>query len=100
MIGNSSSGIIEAPYFNIPTVNIGNRQKGREMARSIINTKPIKKQINTAINKGLSKSFKKNLFTKDNPYIFKGGSKKIKDILKFVDLKKDLVKKIFRDIYF
>ena len=53
MIGNSSSGIIEMPYFNKPTVNIGNRQKGRVMANSIINCKPSTIDIQKAIEKAI-----------------------------------------------
>ena len=51
MIGNSSSGIIEAPSFRVATINIGDRQKGRIFAKSIINCNPTKKEINNAIKK-------------------------------------------------
>lgn len=50
VIGNSSSGIIEAPYFNIYTINIGDRQKGRIQKDSIINCNPTKTDIINAIN--------------------------------------------------
>jgi GDP/UDP-N,N'-diacetylbacillosamine 2-epimerase (hydrolysing) len=49
VVGNSSSGIIEVPEFNIPTVNIGDRQKGRMMGASIINCKPEKNDIREAL---------------------------------------------------
>jgi GDP/UDP-N,N'-diacetylbacillosamine 2-epimerase (hydrolysing) len=49
VVGNSSSGIIEVPEFNIPTVNIGDRQKGRMMGASIINCKPEKNAIREAL---------------------------------------------------
>jgi len=45
VVGNSSSGIIEAPSFNIPTLNIGDRQKGRIAASSVINCLPVKEDI-------------------------------------------------------
>jgi GDP/UDP-N,N'-diacetylbacillosamine 2-epimerase (hydrolysing) len=54
MIGNSSSGIIEMPHFNKPTVNIGNRQKGRVMANSIINCSATASSIQKAIEKALT----------------------------------------------
>ncbi len=53
-IGNSSSGIIEAPSFNIPTINIGDRQKGRMQAASIINTRTEKDDIVRSIKKACS----------------------------------------------
>ena len=58
MIGNSSSGIIEAPSFKIATINIGNRQKGRIFASSIINCKPKEKEISYAIKKIRTAKFK------------------------------------------
>ena len=69
VIGNSSSGIIEVPYFNKPTINIGNRQKGRVLLNSVININfknfDLKNAINKVLNKKLllnNKSFyKKNV---------------------------------------
>lgn len=58
VIGNSSSGIIEAPSFGIPTINIGDRQKGRIQAESVINCHPTKEDIKRAINVGLSQEFR------------------------------------------
>jgi len=58
VVGNSSSGIIEAPFFGIPTVNIGDRQKGRVAARSIIHCLPSAHSIRRAINVALSKKFR------------------------------------------
>lgn len=57
VIGNSSSGIIEAPALHIPTVNIGDRQKGREMSRSVISCEPIKSDIVRAINLAASNCY-------------------------------------------
>lgn len=68
VIGNSSSGIIEAPSFHIPTVNIGDRQKGRIQADSILNCEPNKESIQTALDKALSTMFKKTLLNMSNPY--------------------------------
>ena len=66
--GNSSSGIIEAPTLNIPTINIGDRQKGRLQAESILNCKPIKEEIIEAVKKARSKEFKKIAKHTKNPY--------------------------------
>lgn len=58
VLGNSSSGIIETPAFKIPTVNIGDRQKGRLQSESILNCAPDDKSIIGAIDKALSDEFK------------------------------------------
>lgn len=58
VIGNSSSGIIEAPVFKVPTVNIGNRQKGRLQALSILSCQPIKEDICDAIQKVRTEEWK------------------------------------------
>lgn len=57
VIGNSSSGIIEAPILKKPTINIGDRQKGRIQEKSIVNCKPEKAEISDALQKVLSKEF-------------------------------------------
>ncbi|MFU7516440.1 UDP-N-acetylglucosamine 2-epimerase [Clostridium sp. HCS.1] len=68
VIGNSSSGIIEAPSFKKATINIGDRQKGRTQAKSIINCKPIKDEIIKSINIARSDEFKMVLESTKNPY--------------------------------
>ena len=57
VIGNSSSGIVEAPFFNKSTVNIGERQQGRLRASSVIDCKNNEKNITRSIKKALSKKF-------------------------------------------
>ncbi len=57
IIGNSSSGIIEAPALGVPTINIGDRQKGRPMADSIIQAEPTKESIQAAFDKLYSQKF-------------------------------------------
>lgn len=59
VIGNSSSGIVEAPVLGTPTINIGNRQNGRMMAESIISCKPYCEEIIEAMKAGLESSFYK-----------------------------------------
>ena len=58
VIGNSSSGIVEAPSMGIPTVNIGDRQKGRMTAESVICCEPMAEQIEEAMKKALSADFR------------------------------------------
>lgn len=82
IIGNSSSGIIEAPSFKIPTVNIGDRQKGRIRAESVIDCGYDKSSIREAINLALSKEFLKKIKSVVNPYGNGKAAEKIVKILK------------------
>jgi GDP/UDP-N,N'-diacetylbacillosamine 2-epimerase (hydrolysing) len=66
--GNSSSGIIEAPSFRIPTVNVGKRQEARVRADSVIDTKSELKSIRKAFKKAFSKNFKSHCRRVKNPY--------------------------------
>lgn len=68
VIGNSSSGIIEAPSFKIPTVNVGVRQKGRVRAESVVDCEPSAASIEAAIHKGISSEFQLLLKNTKNPY--------------------------------
>jgi len=68
VIGNSSSGIIEAPSFGISTINIGNRQKGRIQASSVINCDPTHESIQNALNAATSSGFLKKAKATKNPY--------------------------------
>lgn len=68
VIGNSSSGIVEAPTLGVPTVNIGDRQEGRLKAMSVINCEPAKNDIKKAITLALSDEFRKNIDFNKNPY--------------------------------
>lgn len=98
VIGNSSSGILEAPSFHVPTINIGDRQKGRIQSQSIINCLPLKKDIITAMNKGLSHDFKESIQEMVSPYGNGTTSQQIIDIIK-QNLKSGIdLKKIFYDI--
>jgi len=99
VIGNSSSGIIEAPSLHVPTVNIGERQKGRIKPNTIVNTKPNSSDIFKAIKKTLSPRFRIKIAKSKNPYYKKNTSKKIFDVIKGIDLKK-IDKKEFQDIKF
>lgn len=96
VVGNSSSGLIEAPSFKTATINIGDRQKGRLKAKSIIDCNPTKADIINAFDKINSKEFKKLLLHVDNPYGNGGASEKIITILSRVSLK-NILKKTFFD---
>lgn len=65
VIGNSSSGIIEVPYFKIPTINVGDRQKGRLMHKSIINCRYDEASIAKAIQLAMNESFRKEISRMD-----------------------------------
>lgn len=99
VIGNSSSGIIEVPSFGIPTINIGDRQKGRIQAKSIINCEPLQIEIEKAIRKALSTEFLLKIKDIDNPYGDGNVTDKVIHILidKLVNDKVDL-KKEFWDL--
>lgn len=68
VVGNSSSGIIEAPSFHIPTVNIGNRQQGRIASKTVIHCGYTTREIEVALEKAFSDSFKREILLYDNPY--------------------------------
>lgn len=68
VMGNSSSGMIEAPSFGIPTVNIGDRQKGRVSAESVINCGNSMQEIEAALQTALSREFRDGLTNVKNPY--------------------------------
>lgn len=77
VIGNSSSGIIEAPSFHIPTVNIGNRQKGRIYAESVIHCSSDKEAIYKALLQAMDSTMKEKCIHIKNPYEGTDTSKKI-----------------------
>lgn len=77
VLGNSSSGLIEAPTFGIPTLNIGNRQKGRLCGETVVNCGESKNDILEAINKILEPEFQKKCRNATNPYGTGDSSEKI-----------------------
>jgi len=97
VIGNSSSGIIEVPSFGKPTLNIGNRQKGRISSDSVINCgssiQEIKRGIKTVVSDNIQKIAKK----KENPYQRRGTIKRILKVLKDVPLD-NLIQKSFYNL--
>lgn len=82
VIGNSSSGLIEAPSFHVPTINIGDRQKGRIQGETILNCEPEADSILDAIQKGKSETFLEQIKNVSNPYGDGNTSDKIVETLK------------------
>ena len=97
VIGNSSSGLSEVPTFKKATVNIGDRQKGRLKASSVIDCEPSQGQICDAIKKLYSDEFKSELETVTNPYGSGGASDAVVKILE-QSMFDDLLKKTFFDL--
>ena len=97
VIGNSSSGIIEAPAFKVPTVNIGQRQKGRVQAPSIINCEPEVNSILEGIATALSPAFIASLSGMTNPYDRSNTVATIVGFLKKINLE-GLINKTFYDL--
>lgn len=99
MVGNSSSGLIEAPSFQLPVVNIGDRQRGRIRALNVIDVKKCKREyISDAIVKTLSAEFRESLKGLKNPYGEGNSSEKIVNTLKAISINEDLIKKEFYEI--
>jgi len=98
VVGNSSSGIVEAPSFKIPTVNIGDRQKGRVRAASVIDCEPNKASIIAAMEKALAKDFLQSLEFITNPYEKPDTAKNILEVLKKTEIA-NIIKKPFFDLF-
>ena len=97
VVGNSSSGLAEAPSMGIGTINIGDRQKGRLSASSVIHCTSTTDSIRDALSKLYDPVFRSTLSQTTNPYGDGGASKKIVNILSAHPIK-NLVKKSFFDL--
>ena len=94
MIGNSSSGIIESPYFKLPVVNIGDRQKGRIRNKNIIDVGYNEIEIIKGIDKALyDKQFINSLNQLENVYGDGTTSEKVVKILKQIEINEKLLRK-------
>lgn len=98
MVGNSSSGIIEAASFALPVVNIGSRQQGRLRAANVIDVRPVRKEIAAAIERALSPGFRESLGDLSNPYGDGHASERIVARLREVPLDERLLVKRFHDL--
>ena len=95
VIGNSSSGLAEAPTFKVGSINIGDRQKGRLKADSVIDCKPTKASIKQSIETLYSKDFRNILSAVQNPYGKGNASEKIMKILREVKIPEQLKKEFY-----
>jgi GDP/UDP-N,N'-diacetylbacillosamine 2-epimerase (hydrolysing) len=94
LIGNSSSGILEAPSLKLPAVNIGNRQYGRMRGENVIDVPSyLAKDIAEGIHKALSPDFKKHAQNAKNPYGDGKSARRIVDILASVSIDERLLVK-------
>ena len=97
VVGNSSSGLAEVPSFHKGTVNIGDRQKGRLRASSVIDCAPDRRSIAEAIGRLYSPAFQEALARVENPYGDGGASRRIVRVLAEHPLQ-GLVQKRFYDL--
>jgi UDP-N-acetylglucosamine 2-epimerase (non-hydrolysing)/GDP/UDP-N,N'-diacetylbacillosamine 2-epimerase (hydrolysing) len=101
MVGNSSSGLTEAPSFRMPVVNIGDRQRGRVMAANVINVRCDETEIAQGIKRGISSRFRNSMRGMRNPYDrYHDGrtSERIKNVLKNTIISDEFLKKRFYDL--
>lgn len=98
LIGNSSSGIIESSSFKLPVINIGTRQLGREKASNVIDVDYNQKEILKAIDYINSDEYQNQLNNCINPYGDGNASERICDILKNIEITKDLLNKQFFEL--
>ena len=97
VIGNSSSGVLEAPVFRVPTVNIGDRQKGRIRVASVIDCAPERNAIKKAIQMALNKDFRSGLHDMRHPCEQPGTAANITGVIGSIELD-GLMKKSFYNI--
>lgn len=93
IIGNSSAALDEAPFFGLPAVNIGSRQTGRERLKNVIDALYDKEKIKEAVNKAMSKEFKKICNSCKNKIVNNQTGQKIADILSNLVIDKKLLQK-------
>jgi UDP-hydrolysing UDP-N-acetyl-D-glucosamine 2-epimerase len=98
VVGNSSSGIIEAASFRLPVVDVGNRQRGRIRGPNVIHAEPETNAIGEALTRALSDEFRSSLATLVNPYGDGHASSRIADVVTSVALDDRLFVKRFHDL--
>jgi GDP/UDP-N,N'-diacetylbacillosamine 2-epimerase (hydrolysing) len=97
VVGNSSSGLAEAPSFSKGTINIGDRQRGRLQATSVINCEPTRQSISAALERLYSANFQASLGQVRNLYGEGGASEKVVEIVKHYAIE-SIAKKVFYDL--
>jgi len=98
MVGNSSSGIIEAASFGLPVVNIGNRQQGRVRGKNVIDVGYTPTEISAGIEKATSKEFRDSLSGMMNPYGDGHAAERIVEKLSHIKIDKTLLQKRFYEV--
>ena len=98
MVGNSSSGIVEAASFELPVVNVGSRQRGRVRGANVIDVDYERTSVLEGLQRALDPQFRARLRGILNPYGSGGASEKIVEVLKQVHLDDELVMKCFHDL--
>jgi UDP-hydrolysing UDP-N-acetyl-D-glucosamine 2-epimerase len=98
MVGNSSSGLIEAPSFELPVVNIGDRQRGRLRAANVIDVGHGRDEIASGIARALDLAFRRGLVGLRNPYGDGHAAPRIIAVLRTVELGPRLIRKRFIDL--
>jgi GDP/UDP-N,N'-diacetylbacillosamine 2-epimerase (hydrolysing) len=93
IVGNSSSGLLEAPTFELPAVNIGRRQEGRFQGINVINCDHDIEEITSSINYALSENFKSKIRGMENPYGDGKSSRRIIKVLKEIPIDEKLLMK-------
>jgi UDP-N-acetylglucosamine 2-epimerase (non-hydrolysing)/GDP/UDP-N,N'-diacetylbacillosamine 2-epimerase (hydrolysing) len=93
MVGNSSSGVMEAASFRLPAVNVGIRQKGRERGNNVLDCAADRREIERAVRTALSETFRASLHDLKNPYGDGHSSEKIAHILATIPLSESLLMK-------
>ena len=94
LIGNSSSGLIEAPALNLPAVNVGERQRDRVRAGNVIDVPHDRRAIVEAVRRALDPEFRRGLANGDSPYLSDGSvSERIVEILKTIPIDDRLLRK-------
>lgn len=98
MVGNSSSGIVEAASFHLPVVNIGNRQAGRLRAKNVIDVGESEAEISEGLKRALEPAFRDNLAKLENPYGDGHAAERIVDKIESIELSQSLLKKRWAEL--
>jgi UDP-hydrolysing UDP-N-acetyl-D-glucosamine 2-epimerase len=98
MVGNSSSGIIEAPSFGLPVVNVGGRQRGRVRAANVIDINGSRSTVERAVRRALSPAFRRRASRNRNPFGDGKAGARIAAVLQRVPLDERLLVKRFVDL--
>jgi UDP-N-acetylglucosamine 2-epimerase (non-hydrolysing) len=98
MVGNSSSGLVEAPTFELPVVNVGERQRGRLRAANVLDVAADREAIAAAVRRALEPEFRRSLTGMVNPYGDGRAAPRIARVLREVELGPRLIRKRFVDL--